>query len=114
MSKTQNPQEIYGTAGLLALVVVGLVVGFILLLAGFSGWMTLVVAGASLLATGGLWRNQSRYSIPVIVVAIEGAILCTLALPGQFDNGETIAALVNVAIIATMIATAAKILRQFK
>jgi hypothetical protein len=114
MSIMQNRQEIYGTAGLLALVGVGLVVGYSLHLAGFTGWMTLAVAGASLLIAGGLWRNQSGFSIPAIVVAFEGAILCTLALPDQFDNGEIIAALANMAIIATMIATAAKILRQSK
>lgn len=114
MSVIQNRQTKPGAPGLLALVGVGLVVGYSLQLAGFTGWMTLAVAGASLLVAGSLWRNRSRYSIPAIVVAIEGAILCTLALPGQFDNGETIAALANLAIIATLIAAAALILRQSK
>lgn len=55
MSIMQNRQEIYGTTGLLALVGVGLVVGYSLHLTGFTGWMTLAVAGASLLIAGGLW-----------------------------------------------------------
>jgi hypothetical protein len=114
MSVIQNRQGKLGAPGLLALVGVGLVVGYILHLAGFYGWMTLAVAGASLLAAGALWRNLSRFSIPAIVVAIEGAILCTLALPGQLNNGETLAAVANLAIIAALIAAAALIQRQVR
>ena len=114
MSVIQKRQEKFRAPGLLALVGVGLVVGYSLHLAGFAGWMTLAVAGASLLAAGALWRNQSGFSIPAIVVAIEGAILCTMALPDQLGKGEGIAAVANLAIIAALIAAAAMILRQSK
>ena len=52
MSVIQNRQEKFRAPGLFALVGVGLVVGYSLHLAGFAGWMTLAVAGASLLAAG--------------------------------------------------------------
>jgi hypothetical protein len=112
MSIIQNRQEKFGLPGLFVLVGIGLIVGYSLHLAGFAGWMTLAVAGASLLAAGVLWRNRSGFSIFAIVVAIEGAILCTLALPGQLNNGENIAAVANLAIIAALIAAAAMIQRQ--
>ena len=99
-------------ASLLTVSGVALVIGYLLHLAGFSGWLTLVVAGASLLAAGGLRRNQARFAIPAVVVAIEGAILCTMALLDQLGNGEFIAAVVNLAIIAISITAAAVILRQ--
>lgn len=114
MSVIQNRHEKFGALGLLALVGIGLVVGYNLHLAGFASWMTLAVASASLLATGALWRNQSGFSKPAIVVAIEGAILCTMALPNQLDHGEIIAAVANLAIIAVLIGAAAMILRQSK
>jgi hypothetical protein len=64
--------------------------------------MTLALAGASLLAGGALWRDPSRFSMPAVVVAIEGAILCTMALPNQLGHSEFIAAVANLAIIATL------------
>lgn len=114
MSIIQNHQEKMGAPGLLALSGVGLVAGYNLHMTGFAGWMTLVVAGASFLAAGALWRNQTNFSIPAIVVAIEGAILCTIALLDQINRGEIIAALTNLAIIAALIGAAAVILRQPK
>ncbi len=114
MSVIHNHQEKIWASGLLVLVGIGLVVGYSLHLVGFASWMTLAVAGASLLAAGALWRNQSGFSIPAIVVAIEGAILCTMALPNQLDNGDIIAAVANLAIIAALIGAAAMILRQSK
>ena len=99
---------------LLALVGIGLCVGYSLHLAGFAGWMTLAVAGASLFAGVALWRYPSRFLIPAVVVAIEGAILCTMALPNQLGSGEFIAAVANLAIIAALITAAVVILRQPK
>jgi hypothetical protein len=93
---------------------VGLVVGYLLHLAAFGGWMTLAVAGASLVAAVVLRGNQARFAIPAVVVAIEGAILCTMALPDQLGHGEFIAAIANLAIITTFITAAALILRQPK
>jgi hypothetical protein len=103
-----------GAPALLALAGIGLGVGYSLGLAGFAGWMTLALAGASLLAGGALWRDQSRFWIPAVVVVIEGAILCTMALPDQLGNGAFIAAVANLAIIVTLITVAAVILRQPK
>lgn len=97
---------------MLVMAAVGLGVGYGLQLSGFTGWMTLAVAGATLLAGLTLWRFRVRVSIPAIVVALEGAILCTMALPDQLGNGEIIAAAANLAIIATFISIAAFILRQ--
>lgn len=112
MSVIQNPQGKFRAPVLLALVGIGLVMGYSLHLAGFASWMTLAVAGASLLAAGALWRNRSGFSILAIIVAIEGAILCTLALPNQFDHGEIVSAVANLAIIVGLIGAAAMILRQ--
>ena len=97
---------------LLALVGVGLCVGYGLHLAGFAGWITLAVAGVTLLAGGALWRYPSRFSTPAVVVTIMGAILCTMALPDQLSNAEFIAAIANLTIIAILITAAALILRQ--
>jgi len=91
-----------------------LIVGYLLHLAGFGGWMTLAVAGASLLAAVTLRGNQARFAIPAVVIAIEGAILCTMALPDQLGHGEFIAAVANLAIITTFITAAALILGQPK
>lgn len=66
------------------------------------------------LAGGALRRNQSLFAIPAVVLAIEGATLCTMALPDQLSTGELMAAVVNLAIIATQITAAAVILRQPK
>jgi uncharacterized membrane protein YjjP (DUF1212 family) len=93
---------------------VALVSGYLLHLAGFGGWLTLAVAGASLLAAGALQRNQARFAIPAVVVAVEGAILCTMALPDQLGQGEFIAAVANLAIISAAITAAVLILRQPK
>ncbi len=101
-------------ASLLTVSGVALIIGYLWHLAGFGGWMTLAVAGASLLAAGALRGNQSRFAIPAVVVAVEGAILCTMALPGQLGTGEIIAAIANLAIITMSIAAAALILRQPK
>jgi uncharacterized membrane protein (UPF0136 family) len=91
-----------------------LIGGYLLHLGGFGGWLTLAVAGASLLAAGALQRNQARFAIPAVVVAIEGAILCTMALPEQLGQGEFIAAVANLAIISAAITAAVFILRQPK
>ena len=101
-------------AGLLTVSGVALVLGYLVHLAGFGGWMTLAVAGASLLAAGALRGNQARFAISAVVVAIEGSILCTMALPGQLGQGEFIAAVANLAIITTSITAAALILRRPK
>jgi uncharacterized membrane protein (UPF0136 family) len=118
-SQTRTNQSIdsfkLGTpAGLLTVSGLALVCGYLLHLAGFGGWLTLVVAGASLLAAGALRGYQSRFAIPAVVVAIEGAILCTMALPDQLGHSEFIAAVANLAIISTSITAAALILRRPK
>lgn len=114
MSILQNHQRKLWAPVLLALSGIGLVVGYSLHLAGFKGWMTLAVAGASLLSAGALWRNQAVFSILAVVVGIEGAILCTMALPNQLENGEIIAAVMNLVVIAALIGAAAVILRLSK
>jgi hypothetical protein len=99
-------------AVLLAVSGLTLIIGYLLHLAGFGSWLTLAVAGASLLAALALQANQARFAIPAVVVAIEGAILCTMAVPDQLGHGQLIATLVNLAIIITSITAAALILRQ--
>lgn len=99
-------------SALLGLVGLGLCVGYGLSLSGFAGWITLAVAGATLVAAVALWFEQVYCSVPAVVVALVGAILCTMALPNQLNNSEFVAALANLAIIASLITAAAMILRQ--
>ncbi len=119
VSRTYNKGRVHffnlgSPASLLTVSGVALIIGYLFHLAGFGGWMTLAVAGASLLAAFALHVNQARFAIAAVVIAIEGAILCTMALPDQLGNGEFIAAVANLAIITTSITAAALILRSPK
>ncbi len=96
----------------LALCGIGLGIGHSLHLASFTDWVTLAVAGSSLFAAGALWSNRYYFSILSLIVAIGGAILCTSALPGQFDNHEYIAAVANLAVIVTQVSAAVLIWYQ--
>lgn len=78
-------------------------VGYIAHLAGFSGWVTLVIAGASLFVAGGLWGDGRRFALLAGVVALIGAAMCTTALPAQFDNREVAAAAANVGVIVSQL-----------
>ena len=85
---------------------IGLGVGYLLHLAGFGGWMTLVIAGATLFAAGALWGDLRRFALLAVVVALTGAALCTTALPDQINSGAMGAASANLGIIISQIAAA--------
>jgi len=92
-----------------ALLVVGgitLGVGYLIHLAGFAGWLTLVIAGASLFAAGGLWGDLRRFSLLAVVVALAGAALCTTALPDQVRANATAATAANLGVILSQLAAA--------
>ncbi len=86
-------------------------VGYILHLAGFGGWMTLAIAGASLFAAGAVSGDLRRFALLAAGVAITGAILCTMALPGQLRSRATIAAAANLAVILSQLAAVFLIVR---
>lgn len=98
-------------AALLFLAGIGLAGGNMLSLTGFAGWMTLLLAAASLLLATALCRNHGLFSIPAVVVAVEGSILCSGDLSSQLSSGEFFAAIANLAVIVAMISAAALILR---
>ena len=81
-------------------------VGYLLHLAGFGGWLTLVIAGASLFAAGGLWGDLRRFALLAVVVALTGAALCTTALPDQIRASALTAAIANLGIIIGLVAAA--------
>ena len=83
-----------------------LIIGYLIHLAGFAGWLTLVIAGASLFAAGGLWGNLRRFALLAVVVALVGAALCTTALPDQIRANATAATAANLAVILSQIAAA--------
>ncbi|NCF68613.1 MAG: hypothetical protein GWP61_21850 [Chloroflexi bacterium] len=85
---------------------VSLGVGYLLHLAGFGGWLTLVIAGASLFAAGGLWGDLRRFALLAVVVALVGAALCITALPDQIHDSATLAAAANLGVIISLVAAA--------
>jgi hypothetical protein len=86
-------------------------VGYTLHLAGFGGWMTLAIGGASLFAAGAVWGNLRRFALLAVGVALFGAILCTTALPGQLRSSATAAAAVNLGVILSQLAAVFLIMR---
>ena len=83
-------------------------VGYNLHLAGFIGWVTLVIAGASLFSAGGLWGERQRLTFGWLAlgVAMIGATLCVAGLPAQVRGGEMLAAGANLVVILSQLAAA--------
>jgi hypothetical protein len=86
-------------------------IGYLLHLSGFGGWMTLALFGASLFAAGAVWGNTRRFALMAVAIALIGAILCTMALPGQLRINATPAAAFNLAVILSQLAVVFLILR---
>ena len=86
-------------------------VGYLLHLTGFGGWMTLAIAGVSLFAAGAVWGNLRRFALLAVVVAFFGAVLCTMALPGQLQIQATPAAALNLAVILSQLGAVLLIMR---
>ena len=87
---------------------VTLIAGYNMHLAGFTGWATLVIAGASLFVSGGLWGEvqRVRFALLALGVALVGAILCLPALIGQMQGSDMVAAGTNLIVILSQLGAA--------
>jgi hypothetical protein len=83
----------------------GLLVGHALSLYGFGGWAMIALAGLVLFMGGCLWGDWPRFVLPASGAAVLTALLCAFLLPGQVAQGAYLAAVVNLGIIAALLAT---------
>jgi hypothetical protein len=79
-------------------------IGYSMHLTGFTGWLTLVIAGASLFTAGALWGDIRRFASLASGVAVVGAALCLSALPVQLHANATGAAVMNFGVIFCQLA----------
>ena len=86
-------------------------IGYAVHLYGFGGWVTLALAGLTLFAAGSLSGNWRRFAWPALALALTGALVCAFGLPAQLGPGNSVAALLNLAIIVSLLATAVLIFR---
>ena len=93
---------------------VALGIGYLLHLAGFSGWMTLMIAGVTLFVAGALWGDIRRFAWLATAVALFGALMCTTALPAQLQAQQLAAFSVNLGIILSQVAVVIIILANRK
>ena len=90
-------------SGLLFASGIALGVGYTMHLAGFVGWVTLVIGGLSLFAAGALWGDLRRFTWLAVGVILIGVVLCTSALPDQLRANAMFATAANLGVILSQL-----------
>lgn len=111
-NRTSSPRWFAPALLLVSSLVLG--VGYSMHLAGFIGWMTLLIAGATLFVAGGLWGDlrNSRFGWLALGVALFGAVMCLSGLPAQLRGADMMAAGANSVVILSQVIAAVLIWRQ--
>lgn len=104
-NKQENNFPQWIAPALLFLSGIVLIAGYNMHMTGFFGLVTLIIAGASLFVSGGLWGASQRAAFAMLAlgVIVLGVVMCTPVLFAQVGSGDFLAAFTNLFVISSQI-----------